>query len=266
MAALVVVTVIVCDLVVGAAGMPKPLHPLWSRGGRAWAGALERPASGRVSGGVNRLQVHAVDDRTNDIYTAAVRELLIQMRYERVPFTTLEERDRAMADYLSDFCYLRGGSLARAGHLVSGFTHIFPEHKQHMPETARALLTWHRLGLSAEGGPLSSKTIGAIVLKMIQNGHTFSALAVMLSEDAYLREQDWSQMCMEDVYGDQNRVAIVLGVRERGEKARTGSNQGVLLDRAYLGDMILAMKEHLEVGEPFFPISTVEYRRHWWRP
>eukprot|EP00959_Pyramimonas_sp_CCMP1952_P459403 9478204-Pyramimonas_sp.AAC.1 len=72
------------------------------------------------------------------------------MRYERVPFDTFDERDRAMADYLSDFGYLREGSLAKASLLASGFTRIFPEHLQRMPETARALLTWHRLGLSRE--------------------------------------------------------------------------------------------------------------------
>eukprot|EP00959_Pyramimonas_sp_CCMP1952_P071446 1492143-Pyramimonas_sp.AAC.1 len=59
-----------------------------------------------------------------------------------------------------------------------------------MPETARALLTWHRLGLSREGRPLSSEGIAAVVLQMIRNGHLFSALAVMVSEDAYIREQD----------------------------------------------------------------------------
>eukprot|EP00959_Pyramimonas_sp_CCMP1952_P031858 668449-Pyramimonas_sp.AAC.1 len=58
---------------------------------------------------------------------------------------------------------------------------------------------------------------------------------------------------MEDAHGDCSRAALALGVRERGARAKTGSNQGALLDRAYAGDMLLGFREHLEVAEFLFP-------------
>ena len=31
-----------------------------------------------------------------------------------------------------------------------------------------------------------------------------------------------------------------------------------------MSDMLQALDETLEDGEPFFPISAIEYRRDWW--
>ena len=70
-----------------------------------------------------------------------------KMRKEQAPFDTYEQRDRAMADFLSDFCYLREGSLARASQLASGFIHIYPEHKCRMPSK---MAMGHRSKLAVE--------------------------------------------------------------------------------------------------------------------
>ncbi len=110
-----------------------------------------------------------------------------------------------------------------------------------------------------------SGTIAAVALRMIQRGALHAAIAVWLSEDCYLREQDWLQLVKGDVFWDRdNGCALALGVRERGERSKTGSNQGVLVDRVYVSDMLRALADTLQDGEPFFPISAIEYRRSWW--
>eukprot|EP00969_Alexandrium_andersonii_P338508 14960211-Alexandrium_andersonii.AAC.1 len=146
--------------------MPRPRVPLLKRGARAWEMARKEPSEGRARGGVNRLQIYAVDDETNANYAKAVREFLLHVRYERVPFLTFEQRDRALADYLSDLCYVTDAGLAKGSLVLSGFCHIFPEHKGEMKEAARAMRGWQQLGLSGEGGPLHPATLAAIGLDM----------------------------------------------------------------------------------------------------
>ena len=183
--------------------MPKPLRPLQKKGAGAWANEAVQPAVGRRAGGVNRLQAHAVDDKTNEVYARAVRDFLAQMKREGCPFETADQRDRATAGSLSDLCYVKGCSRSRATQLASGFLHIYPEHKGKMTETGRCLVTWERFGFSFEGAPIWTGTIAAAALRMIQRGDLYAAVAVWLSEDAYLREQDWIQLVKGDVCWDR---------------------------------------------------------------
>eukprot|EP00972_Heterocapsa_arctica_P009704 1428873-Heterocapsa_arctica.AAC.1 len=66
---------------------------------------------------------------------------------------------------------------------------------------------------------------------MIEDGHILEAIIVFLCSDGWLREQDWEMLqssdCSEEASG---RIALSLGVRARGEKVKTGSNQGVVLE------------------------------------
>ena len=244
--------------------MPKSRVPLEKKGARAWEMVHEKPASGRVHDGVNRLHIHAVDDGTNLAYVKEVRKFLNSIKAEQVPFFTLEQRDRAMADYMSDLCYIYQTGISRGTLLLCGFLAIFPEHKTHMPETARALAGWQRLAQGGEGGPLAPLTIGAIAMFMTKKGWLLEALALLLSEDCYLREQDWHQLTRRDLFADSGCVSIVMGVRERGQKVKTGSNQGVTLDRAYVADVLMAVAAKLDYNDPVFPFDPVHYRKKWW--
>ena len=244
--------------------MPRSRMPLLKKGPLAWEMAKERPTSGRARGGVNRLHVHAVDDSTNKAYAKEVRIFLNHVRSEALPFVTANQRDVTMADYLSDLCYIHQVGAQKGSLLFSGFLSIFPEHKGHMPETCRAMASWQRLALGGEGGPLASTTIAAVALDMTRRGHLLEALALWLSEDCYLREQDWHQLLGSDVFTDGATTAIVMGVRERGQKVKTGSNQGVSLDRAFVADALNAVVASIGPGESVFPFDPVQYRRVWW--
>eukprot|EP00969_Alexandrium_andersonii_P084394 3722640-Alexandrium_andersonii.AAC.1 len=68
-----------------------------------------------------------------------------------------------------------------------------------------------------------------------------AAAILELSFDGYLREMDWEQLLVGDIYDagltavdeegqQQPVVALVLGRAERGQKSKTGHNQGLLID------------------------------------
>ena len=244
--------------------MPRSRVPLEKKGALAWSKVHEKPASGRVQGGVNRLHVHAVDDGTNVAYTKEVRKFLSAVKAENLPFADFQQRDVAMADFMSDLCYIHQAGISRGTLLFCGFLAVFPEHKGHMPETCRALAGWQRLAQGGEGGPLASCTIAAIAMWMTEKGWLLEALALLLSEDCYLREQDWHQLTKRDLFATHDQVSIVMGVRERGQKVKTGSNQGVTIDRAYVGDALLSAAAHLAPDDHVFPFDPVQYRRRWW--
>ena len=110
-----------------------------------------------------------------------------------------------------------------------------------------------------------SGTIACVALRMLQRGDLHAAIAVGLSEGAYLRQQDLVQLGKSDIYwGREHGCVLALGIRERGERSKTGSNQGVLVDRVHVSGMLRALDETLQDGEPFFVISAIEYRRAWW--
>ena len=45
-----------------------------------------------------------------------------------------------------------------------------------------------------------------------------------------------------DIFDDGTQVALHLGVLERGEGVKTGHNQGVIVERGFVGDLLVAMK------------------------
>ena len=106
--------------------------PLVKKGARAWEHAGDHLAGGRSHGGVNRLHVHAVDDGTNFAYVKEVRPFLQAVKSERLPFNAMGARDQALADYLSDLCYVHQKGVSKGTFLVLGFLAIFPEHKGHI--------------------------------------------------------------------------------------------------------------------------------------
>ena len=74
--------------------------PLRNRGARAWDRSGGHPFED-LGRSVNKLLVHQVTDSTNDIYAKWVHELLKDTRRHGVPFESHDERDRALAAYMS---------------------------------------------------------------------------------------------------------------------------------------------------------------------
>lgn len=83
-----------------------------------------------------------------------------------------------------------------------------------------------------------------IAITLMIAGHVAEAIWVLVQYDAYERKHDMEQFCPTDVVQAQGAVARLFGVATRGESAKTGSGQGVVLRRSVATELILAMRDH----------------------
>ena len=172
---------------------------------------------GRAEGGINLLHVHAVQDETLvQAYLPAVRAFLSEARRRGWRMDSVEARDRALADMLAIFCYEWGAGIQRGRNTFSGFVHVFPEHTGRLPEAARAMPAWERLGTSGEGEPICEEAWAAIIVAFMRAGDEECGLITALTFDCLFRGQDWSRLQLSDVsimFGvdDQIIVALRLG-------------------------------------------------------
>ena len=78
-------------------------------------------------------------------------------------FSTIHERDRELAAYLSDMCYVRDLGFSRGSYLMNGFMHIFEDHRNFLPLSAGALKAWERQQTIQEGEPIPFQAMGLII-------------------------------------------------------------------------------------------------------
>ena len=237
-------------------GVPPPLA---KRGALAW----EEAQSGRLHHNV-RLVVHAVDDSTNKVYEKAVRTFLVDVKRHQLAFSTYEQRDLALAEYLSDMCYVKKESFGKASALFNGFMHIFEDHRNRLPISARALKSWLRMGFQNEGAPVPFEAVALVLLDLFSHGKLYEGGAVLLQLDGWLREQDWGMLRAADLAeSPSGELALTLGRRERGEKVKTGSNQGVVVTWEVTKAVLRAFKRGCAPRDLVFPISQDKYRKAW---
>ena len=70
-----------------------------------------------------------------------------------IPFSTIAERDWALANYLADLGYTHNAGYARGSLMFQGFLHNFEDHGDKMPTAARAPSVTRRYLLSSEKRP-----------------------------------------------------------------------------------------------------------------
>jgi len=212
----------------------------------------------------NRLVVHAVDDNTNRVYQKAVKEFLVDVKRHDIDFTSVKARDHALADYISDLCYVREASFGQANMLFNGFMHIFEDHRDRLPTSARALKSWLRFGQQGEGEPVPMESVGLIIYYLFQAGLLIEGAAVLTQLDGWLREQDWQQLRGDDVAeGPGGQMALTLGRRDRGEKVKTGANQGVILSWPVTAAVVRVLAKSCGKQDLVFPITQDKYRKEW---
>jgi len=223
---------------------------------------------GRAEGGINLLHVHAVQDETLvQAYLPAVRAFLSEARRRGWRMDSVEARDRALADMLAIFCYEWGAGIQRGRNTFSGFVHVFPEHTGRLPEAARAMQAWERLGTSGEGEPICEEAWAAIIVAFMRAGDEECGLITALTFDCLFRGQDWSRLQLSDVsimFGvdDQIIVALRLGPRVRGESTKTGSDQGVIIERGWIASWLVAFRVRRVARDAalIFSVPTAEFR------
>ena len=71
-----------------------------------------------------------------------------------------------------------------------------------IPFAARALLSWKRLQVTGEGGPVSRVAVMATGDRLEEAGRDESAKVIICSMDMYLRVSDWGLVEGPDVVGE----------------------------------------------------------------
>ena len=156
------------------------------------------------------------------MYLKGVRPFVKHLLHHAISPETPREWDRALANFMDDLCYLSGGNMNDGSKLLAGFTYIFPEFKENLPLADRSLVSCQRLSQASEVGPIPLSAIFLIALRLLELGLASAAFAVLLSEDGYLREDDWENLLIRDVSilrahkNSPPQVGLLLGPSERG--------------------------------------------------
>ena len=223
---------------------------------------IEEPSGYHING-VNRLVLHGAQDDTMRRYIIRVIEFLKWAKLRGARFDTATEIDMWLADYMEEAFYARSKPLDFGSSTFFGFLAFFPEYKMKLDRAHRAFHSWRALQVQNEGFAIPEEAVMLIVKHFEDHGHAEAALITETSMDVYFRTHEWSQLRAEDIYYDGNLVGLQLGVSARGERVKTGHDQGVVLDSPYLRDKFAMIKKSKHASQPVFQISTDSFKKLW---
>ena len=246
------------------------------QGAKAWENF--EVGRGLRNGGTNRLIAHAVQDETLlKKYIPRVRAFLVWAvsrgtSEAGVYAKSAEDIDVLMADFLDEGFYARGESLDWAAGVVHGFAACFPEFDGRLPLAHRALVAWKRIQVPGEGSPIPFEAVFAIAEFFRDKGRDEKrpefedyALLTETAMDTYLRHGEWAQLRYEDVAIHDGTVSFMLGVsgEGRGERVKTGFNQGVVLDSLSLAREWTKKLARTPPGSCVFPFTPLTFYKEW---
>lgn len=105
------------------------------------------------------------------------------------------------------------------------------------------------------------EVVAAIALERARQGYPMGSLVCLLCDDAYLLGQDWRQSRGRDIAVADAGVSLPFEVRERGEKVKTWSNQGVIIDTEFLKFVLAATQDEMDDLDLVFPMCGPTFRR-----
>ena len=143
-----------------------------------------------------------------------------------------------------------------------GILCLLPELSNQLPLASRSLKSWRKLATSSEGGPLTEEAVLLIAVCLIVNGMLMEGFWVLAQYDSYGREQDMEGLQVDDAAWDGRRLALLFGVSARGESVKTGSNQGIVVRRGVVADIIRGLCAYWKRGH-IFRVSQQQLRKSW---
>ena len=239
------------------------------RGALAWTNWHAAPIANLQQGGTTRLLVHAVADDSNRGWIPKVRAFFSWVLQHQCPMHTEDDIDSTMATYMDFLCYDRQVSPSMGALVMFGMLCLFPRLRGKLALTARSMKAWSKLAITSEGGPVPEEIIFLIAVTMIAQGHLPHGVWVLLQYDIYGREQDVENLWDADMLWDGSKLALQFGVAARGSSSKTGVNQGNIVRRALVTDLMLGMRSALRGDvvrrrqHRLFGISSAEFRKVW---
>ena len=235
----------------GAEGSPRAVMgevAFEKRGPRAWDNFETLPLRPLHEGGLRRLLVHSVGDSTAAQWLPRVREFLGVCKRQGLTLT----RIRVSSSWPRIAALLR-----RSLPDVGGERPPSPRFAQ--------LKNRHKLAVTIEGGPMCEEAIFALACYMLAKSLFPEAAWILVQYDCYTRGQDMESLSEQDVAWDGSHVAVAFGVASRGDSVKGGSNQGAVLRRGPIANLLLGLKENTIKGELIFPFTQAHLREHWHR-
>lgn len=110
---------------------------------------------------------------------------------------------------------------------------------------------------------MPAEIIFGAIAHMFRGGKLWEALWVYLSWDGYLRQQDCRVLRADDVADDDTNIALNFAPRARGERVKTGSDQGAVIDDPLLTILLRAFQLGVGAGQPFFTIGSTHVEKAW---
>ena len=114
--------------------------------------------------------------------------------------------------------------------------YLMPELARNLPRSWRAAKAWAELSIVTEGQPVALRALACMEDWLRSQRNPTAQVAadmVPVAIDGYLREQDLSELRARDVVCDERDVTLLFGRSSRGERSKTGRDQGVSLDGPY---------------------------------
>lgn len=217
------------------------------------------------------LLLVAVDDQTLATYCRALERFLDWCDDTgEVPAAGVRGIDMGLALYFSAVCFDENKLPHVAATTLSAVLHFRPRWHGKLACAARALRAFNALLRSPERLPFSHRSVGALFAGLCLRGELEAFHASYYSYHVVGRgEQDWAPVRASDLHlphDAMDPIGITLGVAARGEKTKTGFNQGALIRDPYLKKWLRERVCSLRRTRPaanglVFKITPQEYRR-----
>jgi hypothetical protein len=168
--------------------------------------------------------------------------------------------DEAVTWYCEFMCYYKRKDVQEGKNVRSCLTHLYPKAKNNLPHTGRALSTWSKLQGKFDREPLAWDG-AALVCQEVGKRNAMMGMAMWTQLRTLLREEDVAKVRWEDVVGSSTgRVALELGMLQRGESTKTGPKQGVEVLDDDLSRWFAENKARARGSDMVFPFRMEDYR------
>ena len=218
---------------------------------------------GRESDGL-RLIANAVStDTMLNKYIPAIKDFFAYCLERVLYLNTTPEVDQALSASMNWGAYYEDKTFSLCKDLLFGIKACFPEITDSLPMAYRAYKSWERAYVPGEGQGIPDEAIEIIASQLDFEGKPLMALVVRSTQDAYFRVGEWQQIRREDIIDDGDKVGVILGLAERGERVKTGHNQGVVFDSLRLREEWRSLRRSLCPKQLAFPFSADDFRASW---
>jgi hypothetical protein len=179
---------------------------------------------GHEPGSAELLHV-SVNDATLQRYCAALEGFL-----EWAGSWSTRTLDSQLAEYFSHVCFSLGCKPHVAATCLSAVLHFLPDVKGSLYRATRSLAAFRALVRPRDRPPFSRRSVGALIACMLLARCRVEACVAMVVFDICGRGAEWEMLRLSDVsIGSgprEGQVTLALGQSDRGERAKTGFDQG----------------------------------------